>query len=57
MFVGMFGLRPIIKAIGAETQGNYVAVRATYQEAELYGLIDKLKSVLGMAFSRSAAAQ
>ncbi len=55
MFVGMFGLRPIIKAIRAETQGNYVSVRAKYQDSELYGLIDKLKTVLGMAMSRNAA--
>jgi hypothetical protein len=55
MFVGMFGLRPFVSAIKAENQGNHVTVHANYVASDLYGLINKLSSVLGMAISRGAS--
>lgn len=55
MFVAMFGLRPFVKAIHAETQAGYVRVYGKYRDADLYELIDKLKSVLGMAMARGGA--
>jgi hypothetical protein len=55
MFVGMFGLRPLLSAIKAESQGNHVTVHANYVATDLYGLINKLSSVLGMAMGGGAA--
>jgi hypothetical protein len=55
MFVGMFGLRPFVSAIQAESQGNHVTVHAKYLATDLYALVNKLSSVLGMATSRGAS--
>ncbi len=55
MFVGMFGLRPFLSAIQADNQENFVIVRANYVAAELYALIHKLSSVLGMAVAAGSA--
>ena len=55
MFVGMFGLRPFLSAIHAENQDNHVVVRANYVAEDLYALINKLSSVLGMASAAGSA--
>ncbi|MFT3922454.1 MAG: hypothetical protein QM778_07970 [Myxococcales bacterium] len=55
MFVGMFGLRPFVSAIQAENEGNHVKVHAKYLATDLYGLLSKLQSVLGMASGRGAS--
>jgi hypothetical protein len=54
MFVGMFGLRPFITALHAETQGFHVSVRGSFPQQDLFALLGKLKSILGMAGSRGA---
>jgi|GEM_PF-6301306 len=54
MFVGMFGLRPFVAAIHTENEGNHVLVHARYPATELYALMGKLQSVLGMAMGRAA---
>jgi hypothetical protein len=55
MFVGMFGLRPFVSALHAESQGSHVTLRGQISEAQLTSLLGKLRSVLSMATAQGTS--
>jgi hypothetical protein len=56
LFVGLLGIRPLIKALGASQEGSYVAVSGNLASEDLNRALDRLAAMLGVALSRAEPA-
>jgi hypothetical protein len=52
LFVGLLGIRPLIKALAAGQDGNYVSVGGNIAADDLNRALDRLAAMLGVALSK-----
>ena len=56
IFVGLLGVKPLITALRASSDGNYVAVGGGVPMQDLNGALDRLAGMLGVAMSGNVVA-
>jgi len=54
IFVGLLGVKPLVAALHASADGNYVAVGGSVKLTDLNRALDRLAGMLGIAMSGSA---
>jgi hypothetical protein len=54
MFVGLLGLRPLISALGVQSEGKYVALRGGVSSSELESTLERLAGMLDAAAAAPA---
>lgn len=54
IFVGILGVKPLVAALHASNDGNYVAVGGSVKQEDLNRALDRLAGMLGVAMSGSA---
>jgi hypothetical protein len=54
LFVGLLGIRPLIKALGARQDKSYVAVAGDVAAEDLNRALDRLSAMLGVALTKGA---
>jgi hypothetical protein len=52
LFVGLLGIRPLIKALGANQDGKYVAVGGTLAAEDLNRVLDRVAAMLGASLNK-----